>query len=56
MEKLICRKWGDDPEVSFEATISQPSSVLIRIGDVEALVSREEIAACAALWPAKISK
>lgn len=52
MEKIICRQWGDTPAVVFEATVAtRESSVLIKIGDVMALVSREEIAAAAAMWP-----
>lgn len=52
-EKLLCRKWGaEEVQVSFEATtLTRNSSVLIKIGDVSALVSRETISAAAILWP-----
>lgn len=58
MEKIVCRNWGNDPQVTFQATIATlESSVLIHIGDeangIKALISREEIAAAAALWPVK---
>lgn len=54
MEKITCRQWGDAPAVSFEATVAtNDSNVLIHIGDAKALISREEIAAAAAMWPVK---
>ena len=51
-EQIICRKWGESPNVVFVAIIgSRDSSVLVRIGNAEALISREELAAAHALWP-----
>lgn len=56
-EKLICRQIGSGPQVSFESMVANAdASVLVQVGDIKALISREEIAAAAALWPSKRGK
>jgi hypothetical protein len=50
--RLVCEKWGESPEITFEGHPRRyDASVKIKVGDFEALISRDELASASALFP-----